>query len=215
MTKKKSTTIEMCENAFFEIRADGPFMVYAMNEKGEREMMLGPFNTNQWSLKGKLTEGYKTIQIVKKTDVETMYDVKWYPSKEKEQPDPRPVEIPLDCKKPESIEDMIRKYVATQLSTHMHNQGHETFDEANDFDVDEDDDVMYNSPYEEIELIEEHLDDTKHGETAQEVNSIIAEPSTKTDEKPPQTPEDSPEDYGDQPANTENYKQYVKETYQR
>lgn len=62
----------------------------------------------------------------------------------REIPDPTPVEMPLNFKRPETIQEMIRRLVNVQNSDEL---GAETWEEANDFDVD--DDVDFNTEYEE------------------------------------------------------------------
>lgn len=64
-----------------------------------------------------------------------------------EDPDPTPVAIPISFRRPPSIEEMIQKYVRTELSIRAAQQHQaETFEEADDFDVDDDPELR--SPYE-------------------------------------------------------------------
>ena len=60
--------------------------------------------------------------------------------------DPQPVARPLNWNAPEPLESMIRRYIRTELSRHAADEGHETFEEADDFDVDDDFDPT--SPWE-------------------------------------------------------------------
>lgn len=53
-------------------------------------------------------------------------------------PDQTPMEIPLGFKMPMSLADQIRQMVRTQLSAQAEAQGEETFEEADDFEIDED-----------------------------------------------------------------------------
>lgn len=64
----------------------------------------------------------------------------------REIPDPTPVEIPvhLNIRHSDHIRDIIRQ----ELSRFAEDQGHETFEEADDFDCDDDFDPA--SPYEEF-----------------------------------------------------------------
>lgn len=59
--------------------------------------------------------------------------------KGREIPDPRPMEMPLGMRKPESMEDMIRRYVRVEASRIAQQEGMESFEEADDFDVEDDD----------------------------------------------------------------------------
>lgn len=64
-----------------------------------------------------------------------------------EVPDPRPVELPIGMTRPETVEQMIQRMVRGRLSDLAEEQGYETFDEANDFDV-EDETFDPDTPYE-------------------------------------------------------------------
>lgn len=66
-----------------------------------------------------------------------------------EVPDPTPVSIPAGFKVPESLSDQIRRLIRTSLSQQADDQGMETFDESEDFEIDDD---MFDpsSPYEEV-----------------------------------------------------------------
>jgi len=61
--------------------------------------------------------------------------------------DPTPLALPVGFKHPptlsEQMEQMFRSY---EVNRAIANQGHETFDEANDFDVEDDPDEL-SSPY--------------------------------------------------------------------
>lgn len=59
--------------------------------------------------------------------------------KGREIPDPRPMEMPLGMRKPESMEDMIRRYVRVEASRIAQQEGMESFEEADDFEVEDDD----------------------------------------------------------------------------
>lgn len=60
-------------------------------------------------------------------------------------PDPQPLEIPGGFKKPETLQEQIRRLIRA-ASEDAKNQGLETFEEAEDFNVDDDFDP--NTPYE-------------------------------------------------------------------
>lgn len=61
--------------------------------------------------------------------------------------DPKPVELPAGMKRPESLAEQVQRLVRRQVSEYAAMHGHETFDEADDFDVGEDFDP--HTPYEE------------------------------------------------------------------
>jgi hypothetical protein len=59
----------------------------------------------------------------------------------REIPDQTPLEAPFAVRKPESIEDMIRRFVRTEASRIAEKEGYESFEEADDFSEDPDDEV--------------------------------------------------------------------------
>lgn len=67
--------------------------------------------------------------------------------KGREIPDPRPMEMPLGMSKPESMEDMIRRFVRQEASRAASAEGMETFEEADDFDIDDDEPDAYPTQY--------------------------------------------------------------------
>lgn len=64
-------------------------------------------------------------------------DPNWW----KEKADPTPVEVPAELKKPESMDDRIRRIIREQISPMAARLGEETFEESEDFDVDDGFDV--------------------------------------------------------------------------
>lgn len=57
----------------------------------------------------------------------------------REIPDPRPVEVPVGISKPESMNDMIRRLVRQEASRTAEEAGYESFEEADDFEVEDED----------------------------------------------------------------------------
>jgi len=72
----------------------------------------------------------------------------------KEYPDPTPVALPAGVGRPESLQDTIRRMVRNELSQHAALQGHETFEEANDFADDSEDELI--SQYELSQMQDEY-----------------------------------------------------------
>lgn len=66
----------------------------------------------------------------------------------REVPDTQPVTMPAGFRRPETLAEQVQRLVRTQLSEHAANQGAETFEESEDFDVDDEFDPT--SPYEEF-----------------------------------------------------------------
>lgn len=57
-------------------------------------------------------------------------------------PDPTPVAMPLGYERPESLSDLVARMVRVHISKQAHELGLETFEEADDFSMDEDDEVL-------------------------------------------------------------------------
>lgn len=68
----------------------------------------------------------------------------------REYPDPRVMATPAKFTKAPSMEERLRRMVREELSRSAADVGAETFDEADDFDVGDDDEFDPYSPYEEV-----------------------------------------------------------------
>lgn len=68
--------------------------------------------------------------------------------------DPRQTEWPTELKRPLSLQDEIKRFIRLEMSEAARNQGLETFEESDDFDVGEDPDLLLPTAY---ELTEEQL----------------------------------------------------------
>lgn len=66
--------------------------------------------------------------------------------------DPTPVAIPLGFGRPESLEEKMHRMVRSYVSAIAQNNGHESFEEADDFEVEDDDTLQPSSPHELREL---------------------------------------------------------------
>lgn len=64
----------------------------------------------------------------------------------REIPDPNQMEMPLGMKRPETLAEQVQRLVRTSISAHAAMHGAETFEEAEDLEVDEDFDPY--TPYE-------------------------------------------------------------------
>lgn len=56
----------------------------------------------------------------------------------RELPDPTPLELPAGTKRPETLQDQIRRLIRTDVSAYAEDHGAESFEDANDFDIDDD-----------------------------------------------------------------------------
>lgn len=76
-------------------------------------------------------------------------------SDRRETPDPTPVAWPAGVRRPETLAEQIRRMVRLHVSQMAQEQGFESFEEADDFDSDDDDE--FRSPYELTEMQEEAI----------------------------------------------------------
>lgn len=77
----------------------------------------------------------------------------------REVPDPTPIEVPFRLRGQESVDQRVARLVAASLSRHAAEQGFETEEEANDFDIDDDDATERQTEYELLgdEELADHL----------------------------------------------------------
>lgn len=66
-----------------------------------------------------------------------------------EVPDPRPMQIPAGFKRPETLQEQVQRLIRGEMSRRAAEQGMETFEESEDFDID-DDAMDPRTPYEAI-----------------------------------------------------------------
>lgn len=106
----------------------------------------------------------------------------------RELPDATKVEVPLNFRRPPTIQEQIRQFVRSEVSRAAQEQGFESFEDADDFDVDDyDPDPL--SPYELSEMQEEaqfrDASDLEKGvDRTTGPASIPAEEKPKADEQP-------------------------------
>lgn len=86
--------------------------------------------------------------------------VQKYNEKGQEIPDPRPVEVPLGLRRPKDIHEMIHDALrGERMRIAAERAGVESFEEANDFDLDEEPDLV--SKYELRPMQEEYYDNDR------------------------------------------------------
>lgn len=59
----------------------------------------------------------------------------------REIPDPTPIEVPAGARRPETLQEMVRRFMRVEMSKAGQAEGFESFEEADDFDVGDDDDL--------------------------------------------------------------------------
>lgn len=63
-------------------------------------------------------------------------------------PDPTPLRLPIGFKEPESLQSQIQRMVRGELSRAASENGFETFEESDDFEIEDDDQFDIVTPYE-------------------------------------------------------------------
>lgn len=94
--------------------------------------------------------------------------------------DPKPVAIPVGFKRPPTLQEQIQQMIRTQISAQAAMNGQESFEEAEDFDVDDDFDPM--SPWEqdfEAEAIVQEKLQAKKRRPFREEKPIEKKPKTE------------------------------------
>lgn len=111
--------------------------------------------------------------------------------------DSTPLAIPIHWQRPLTIQDMVRRFVQTEVSRVAEAEGHETFEEADDFDTGEDEDIR--SPY-QLDDEQEHadrssfLDEKPKEKPDPQPPAAKPEPPAKPPKKPRKAPPVAPED---------------------
>ena len=103
-----------------------------------------------------------------------------YDHRNREIPDNTPVALPVGYNAPETLAETIQRMVKNNEYL-KHFDGAETEEEANDFEVDGNDDLMFASPHQFNDMQEEFLDNPP-------------EPETNTVETPKETPVEPPKE---------------------
>lgn len=75
----------------------------------------------------------------------------------REIPDPVPIAVPAGLKRPESLTEQIRRLIRVDMSQQAQDNGEESFEEANDFDIDDEDPEATFSKYEISDMAPEVL----------------------------------------------------------
>lgn len=98
-------------------------------------------------------------------------------------PDKTPVEIPLNYEAPESLESMIARMVSVEMSAIAKKGGFETFEESDDFDIDDTDGVPV-STHQMTQLEEEYPRERfgKSGKGKSEEKAVQVEKHTEAAE---------------------------------
>lgn len=87
-----------------------------------------------------------------------------FDDKGREIPNQTPVSVPLGWQRPLSIQELIKRHIREEMSRQAADDGQETFEEADDFEVDEDPDPL--SKYELPDAPVEYLNGEKDADAS-------------------------------------------------
>jgi len=65
-----------------------------------------------------------------------------FDSRGREIPDPRPISVPAGLTRPPTLSEQIKRFIRSEMSRQAVQEEKESFEEADDFDVDEDPDPL-------------------------------------------------------------------------
>lgn len=100
----------------------------------------------------------------------------------KEVLNPKPIAIPSGLKRPLTLQEQIQRLIKTEMSTQVQAQGHETYEQANDFDVPDD----LPEPASHYELMdEEYLDTPEAPEATKTGGAAEVEPEPLVETETP------------------------------
>lgn len=111
-------------------------------------------------------------------------------------PDQTPIEVPLGFQKPETIEQKMQRLIRTEISARAEEHGMESFEEADDFDVpdDEDDNMdLWESQYQMTEMQEQYFEIPPSARP-------VEQSSSTGDPSPPGGDENNQDNNQDKPA---------------
>lgn len=147
-------SLPMPGGARVKIKADEPFRAYGY--KGEDLVEIyAPTTENERVAVFRTARDADILLVETRAEAHIVLEVaSWLDGQE--DIDPEPLEIPLGAMKPPSIFDQMKRYIRSQVSAQVHAKGFESFEEANDFEVGEDDEPF--SPYEVREMAAEAID---------------------------------------------------------
>lgn len=187
-----SQSVAVTKGSKIRIRTNAQFTVYAQapDEDGALQAsgIYGPRNVSDRFT----TFTAETDFIAIECDESTMWGYEEIERINGETLDLTPVEISAERSRPPTLKEEMRRFISDEMSRVGESQGQETFEESDDFDIDDDE---LSSPYELTEMQEEFIpeppetpSETPH-EAAHAPSTLPAEPA---DLQTPPTPGAAP-----------------------
>lgn len=136
----------------FTVLTIEPFAVYLLRGK-KRMRILGPLAVTDRRLTFTLAEG-DHVEVVTEGDWSVTGSPRVH---HKEKNNGVPVELGIPTERPLSLREEMQRYIRNEISIAAAARGYETVDEANDFDIDDEEDLPSMTGYEILEMPEEYL----------------------------------------------------------
>ncbi len=177
-SKRVSKRIELEGPKRVVINADGEFHIHKGDSDGKKAERIGPDVSVSRSFV------FDVDSVSDHFWIDCVSTVKWSMKvldlvNHKEFPDPTPIEIPIGYSKPLTLREDMRRFIREEYSAHAAQQGEETFEEADDFDIGDADEAP--SPYELFDMIEEFVPDEQEKDTPAKGDTKVDE-SAKAEE---------------------------------
>lgn len=171
---------------FITVEADASFSAYGLSH-GNRTAIFRTTSNDPRLLRQRISDDIDGIEIVTAKSTFWQFEIT-YRSDGKEYPDPTPLELPIDSTRPLSLREEMRRFIREEFSRHATDDGYESFEESNDFDLDDESDLMF-SQYELAEMQPEYVneDDQEQKGTSDEPPPAEGEakPSPNLDDTEP------------------------------
>lgn len=134
------------------VRCQGEFLVFGC-VKGKRVALLGPASVSDRGFDYRDSRGrFSSIEV----DAAAPWSAEVFTNKSEEDLDHTPVAVPVSAAPP-SLSEQVRELVQMHISHAAAEQGLETLEEANDFEVDDDEGEIVLSGYEVYDMADDEL----------------------------------------------------------
>ena len=110
---------------------------------------------------------------------------------EKAKLDVTPVEVPLEYRHPPTIKEELQRYVRYEISRLGEKEGFETFEEADDFEMDDVEEPDWESEFEVVDM-EDELPVSLDGAPSPEEAEAADRPASETDSAAPAAESEPP-----------------------
>lgn len=181
-----SQSVAVTKGSKIRVRTNGQFTVYAQSPDDAGELAAsGIYGPRSFSDRFTCFIA-ETDFIAVECDDATMWGYEEISRNNAEILDHTPIEISAEQSAPLSLKDEMRRFISDEISRVAESQDEETFEESDDFDLDDDD--LPESPYELTEMQEEFLMEPPEPPSETPHEAPDATPAPPAEPPHPQTP---------------------------